>query len=99
MAIDGIWTIVMKTPIGEQKSTLTLAVSGQTLQGTMASDTMGSMALREGTADGNTASWKADITQPMAMTLEFQATVDGDAISGNAKLGMFGNAPFAGTRG
>jgi len=99
MSFDGTWNIVMKTPIGEQQSTLALATNGQTVQGTMSSATMGATVLRDGTVDGNGASWKADITQPMSMTLEFTATVDGDTISGNAKLGMFGNAPFSGTRG
>ena len=98
MAIDGIWNIVMKTPIGEQQSTLTLVTSGNTLQGTMSSGSMGSTTLRDGTIDGDNAAWKADISQPMSMTLEFTASVADDTISGNAKLGMFGNAPFSGTR-
>ena len=34
----------------------------------------------------------------MAMTLEFSATVDGDSISGDVKLGAFGNASFSGSR-
>jgi hypothetical protein len=88
----------MKTPIGEQHSTLVLSSSGNAVQGTMSSGAMGSTALRDGTTDGRSASWKADISQPMSMTLEFTASVDGDTISGNAKLGMFGNAPFSGTR-
>ena len=32
------------------------------------------------------------------MTLEFSATVDGDAITGTVKLGAFGEAEFSGTR-
>ena len=38
------------------------------------------------------------MTQPMPMTLEFSATVEGDEISGNVKLGGFGNASFTGAR-
>ena len=98
MAVDGTWNIVMKTPIGDQQSTLTLASDGPTLSGSMSSGAMGSTALRDGTVEGDKAAWKADIVQPMAMTLEFSATVAGDTISGNAKLGMFGNASFTGTR-
>ena len=98
MAIDGTWNIVMKTPIGEQKSTLALTTDGQTVSGTMSGND-GETPIRDGAADGNKASWKADITKPMAMTLEFSATVDGDTISGTTKLGMFGNAPFSGSRG
>ena len=98
MAFDGTWNIVMKTPIGDQQSTLTLAANGPTLTGSMSSGAMGTTALRDGTVDGDKAAWKADITQPMAMTLEFSATVAGDTISGNAKLGMFGNAAFTGAK-
>ncbi len=98
MSIDGTWNIVMKTPIGEQKSTITLKSAGAALTGKMLGN--GSeTAIRDGSVDGNKASWKADITTPMAMTLEFSATVEGDAISGSTKLGMFGNAPFTGSRG
>ena len=98
MAIDGTWNIVMKTPIGDQQATLALSANGQSVQGTMSSGSMGATTLRDGTTDGKTASWKADISQPMSMTLEFTADIEGDTISGNAKLGMFGNAPFTGTR-
>ena len=36
--------------------------------------------------------------QDGTMTLEFSATVDGDSMSGDVKLGAFGNATFTGTR-
>ena len=38
------------------------------------------------------------MTSPMPMTLEVAASVDGDEISGNIKLGAFGDASFTGTR-
>jgi hypothetical protein len=34
----------------------------------------------------------------MPMTLEFEATVNGDAMTGNVKLGAFGNAALSGVR-
>jgi hypothetical protein len=34
----------------------------------------------------------------MPMTLEFEATVAGDAMTGNVKLGAFGNAALSGVR-
>jgi hypothetical protein len=34
----------------------------------------------------------------MPITLEFVAKVEGDKISGNVKLGSFGDATFEGTR-
>ena len=32
----------------------------------------------------------------MAIKLSFEATVEGDTMSGNVKLGVFGNAPLSG---
>ena len=34
----------------------------------------------------------------MPMTLEFEATVSGDTMNGNVKLGAFGSAPLTGVR-
>ena len=51
-----------------------------------------------GEIDGNSVTWKAALTQPMPITLEFSGTVDGDTIAGDVKLGAFGNATFQGTR-
>ncbi len=97
MAIDGNWKITMETPLGARTATLTLAAEGATLRGKMSGDG-GATEITDGTIDGGRLSWKADITQPMALTLEFSASVEGDRMSGNVKLGMFGNAPLTGTR-
>ncbi len=87
----------MNTPMGAQNGTMTLSTDGGTLTGTLVSP-QGEIELTDGTVDGDTLTWKADITSPMAMTLEFTATVDGDSMSGNVKLGAFGDATFTGTR-
>ena len=97
MSADGTWNTTMNTPMGAQQGTLELKTDGSTLTGTL-SGAQGTIELKDGTCDGDSLSWKADITTPMAMTLEFSATVDGDSISGNVKLGAFGNASFSGTR-
>ena len=73
------------------------ATDGGSLTGSLAG-AQGTLELQDGTVDGDAVAWKANITQPMAMTLEFSATVSGDEISGNVKLGAFGNASFSGTR-
>jgi hypothetical protein len=38
------------------------------------------------------------MTQPMPITIDATATIDGDQISGEAKLGAFGTATFEGSR-
>lgn len=97
MSADGTWNTVMNTPMGAQNGTMVLTTDGGTLTGKL-SGPQGDIELQDGTVDGNALTWKADISQPMAMTLEFSATLDGDAISGDVKLGAFGNATFTGTR-
>ena len=52
----------------------------------------------EGKVSGDTLTWSTSITSPMPMTLEFNATVSGDAMSGTVKLGAFGSAPLSGVR-
>ena len=94
---DGQWETTMNTPMGQQKATITLATDGDALTGTMEGQ-QGTLELKDGAVDGDTVSWKADITNPMPITLEFSATVDGDNLSGDVKLGSFGNASFTGTR-
>lgn len=94
---DGVWNTTINTPMGAQKATMTFASDGGTLTGTMAGQ-LGTIELKDGTVDGDSLAWKADVTQPMAMTLEFSATVSGDELSGNVQLGAFGTASFSGTR-
>ena len=97
MSADGTWNTTMNTPMGAQQGTLELKTDGSTLSGTLSS-AQGTIELKDGTADGDSLSWKADITTPMPMTLEFSAKVDGDNISGSVKLGAFGTASFSGAR-
>ncbi len=97
MSANGNWNITTKSPMGSQDGTLELAVEGSSLTGTM-SGPQGALEILEGSADGSNLAWKAQVTSPMAITLEVTAAVDGDNISGNIKLGAFGNATFSGAR-
>lgn len=97
MSIDGNWEVSMNTPMGEQKGTLILKVDGNSLSGKV--DTaMGSEEFNDGTVSGNNLEWSIDISKPMPMTLNFKATVEGDSMTGNVGLGMFGSAPLNGQR-
>ena len=97
MSADGTWNTTINTPMGAQNGTLTLTTNGRELSGMMSSP-QGEMAIENGTVDGDTLTWKAAITSPMPMTLEFSASVDGDSIAGKVKLGAFGEAEFSGTK-
>jgi hypothetical protein len=97
MAADGKWDIVINSPMGAQKATLDIAISGTTLTGTQTA-AQGSGPLENGKADGDNLSWSAKITSPVPLTLEFAGTVDGDKMSGSVAAGTFGSFPFTGNR-
>jgi hypothetical protein len=97
MSVDGTWQIILKTPMGEQSSTIELVSDGTALSGTQSGNGE-SGPIYDGSAEGDTATWKVDITKPMALTVAFTATVDGDSISGSAKAGMLMRASFTGSR-
>jgi hypothetical protein len=97
MSVDGVWKVKMETPMGTREAVATLKAEGGTLTGTFGGDG-GSTDIFDGTVSGNNVFWKAKIEQPMALTLEFSAAIDGDALAGSVKLGMFGNAPLSGVR-
>ena len=97
MSVAGSYECVTKTPMGDQKSVLTVNVSGDSWTGTNAG-AQGSLDVCDGKVDGNTLTWKMNMTVPMPMTLEGTATVDGDTITGSVKAGMFGSMPLSGTR-
>ncbi|HEY0328741.1 MAG TPA: hypothetical protein VGC77_06525 [Rhodopseudomonas sp.] len=97
MAVDGTWTIVMTTPMGDRQATLALQSSGTTLTGTQSADG-DSGEIFDGTVNGDEVAWKLSITNPMPLTLAFTGKVSGDAIEGEMGIGPMGSFPFKGTR-
>ena len=94
--VDGSWDCTVKSPLGDQKMTLTVKTSGASWSGTV-SGAMGSSDL-SGEANGDTISWKQQMTVPMPMTLDCQATADGDTRTGTVGAGAFGSFPLSGAR-
>ncbi len=94
--VDGSWDCVVKSPLGDQKTTLTVTSSGTSFTGANAG-AMGSSDVT-GEVSGNTLSWKQQMTVPMPMTLDCQATVEGDTMTGTVGAGAFGSFPMTGTR-
>ena len=97
MSVDGTWNVVVKSPMGDQPSTLVLKADGGTLTGT-ASAQGNTNDIANGKVDGDTVSWSNSITTPFPMTLEFTGTVSGDTLTGSVKAGSFGSFPFTGAR-
>ena len=96
MSADGVWKITINTPMGPQEVTAAITTAGDTFT----AKTSGRMGDQDvsGKVAGDTLTWSASITQPMPMTLDFEAKVDGDKMTGNVKLGAFGNAPMSAVR-
>ncbi len=97
MSADGTWNLTMQTPMGERRSTLTLATAGGTLTGKQEAEG-NTTDISDGSVSGNDVSWKVAITNPMPLTLTFSGSVSGDTLNGTADTGMFGSFPFEGTR-
>jgi hypothetical protein len=97
MSVKSEWDVVVASPLGQQKTLLTLNIDGSALTGTDAGST-GTWELKEGKVSGNQLSWAADITKPMPMRIETEVTVDGDKMDGFIKAGSFGKYKLTGTK-
>ena len=97
MSVAGTYNTTVKSPMGDQKGTLTVNPDGDSWTGTMAGG-LGSMDIKDGTVAGNTLHWTMDMTVPMPMTLDGTATVDGDQLTGSVNAGAFGAMAMTGQR-
>ena len=98
MSVAGTFNTTVKSPMGDQSGTLTIEDNGDgTFKGKMEGG-MGSMDIPAGTVEGNTVKWSMDMTVPMPMKLDCEATIDGDTLTGNVNAGAFGAMPLSGTR-
>lgn len=96
MAADGTWNLVMQTPIGDRKATLTLTGIGA-ISGSLSAEG-NTTQIFDGKETGNSVAFKASITNPMPLTLDFSAVIDGAKIAGTVGAGAIGSWPFSGTR-
>ncbi len=98
MSVAGTYNTTVKSPMGDQSGTLTVNDNGDgTFSGKMEGG-MGSMDIESGTIDGSTIKWSMNMTVPMPMKLDCEATIDGDALTGTVNAGAFGAMPVSGTR-
>ena len=95
--VDGSWKTLVVSPMGNQVAVLTVDASGDTFTGTY-SGASGTTEVKEGRVDGATLTWKVDVMVPLPMTLDCEATVSGDSMTGTVTAGAFGSFPLTGTR-
>ena len=95
--VDGSYDCVTKSPMGDQKSVFTVNSDGGSFTGQNAG-AMGALDVENGKVDGNKLTWTMAMKVPMPMTLEAEATIDGDTLTGTIKAGAFGSMAMTGTR-
>jgi hypothetical protein len=83
--------------MGPQVMTARIVRNGESFNGTMSSAEMTAQEI-SGTVSANTLSWTLPLTKPVAIKLGFEATIEGEKIAGEVKLGMFGKAALTGKR-
>ena len=91
-----VWNLTLNTPMGVQSMTARIVRQGEGFTGSISGE-MGEQNIT-GNIAGSTLTWTLPLTKPVAIKLGFEATVAGDSMTGNVKLGMFGNAPLTGKR-
>ena len=92
-----IWKMTLNTPMGPQEMTMQMIRQGDAISGRIDS-AMGGEAISNGKVDGDKLSWNMEAKKPIAIKLSFEVKVQGDTMTGHAKLGMFGKADLSGRR-
>ncbi len=95
--VDGIWDCVTASPMGEQKTVLTVKADGATFSGEI-SGALGALPISDGTVNGDTIGWAMEVKMPFPMRLDCKGTIAGDTLNGSVTAGAFGSFPMTGTR-
>src|SRR3546814_16372049 len=94
---EGSDCFVTRTPMGYQHSAFKVISNDGTVHGTNAIP-LGSLDVKGGKVDGNRLTWKMEMTIPMPMTLEAEAIIEGDTLTGTIEAGAFGAMAMTGKR-
>jgi hypothetical protein len=92
----GSWKVTLVAPMATQEMLLRILSQSENFTGIIES-AMGNMNIA-GTAVGNRLQWVMDVKKPMRIKVTCEVVVEGDTLSGTAKLGIFGKAKMTGTR-
>ena len=97
MTAVGSWKVTLSTPMGPQ--TMLLHIDAQGADGFTGriESPMGNLDV-VGEGAGDKLHWVMDVAKPMPIKVTFDAVIDGAAMRGTAKMGMFGKADLTGER-
>jgi hypothetical protein len=91
------WTITITAPTGAFNATLHLQEDGDGPAGEMVGKN-GTGPMLDLKLGATAIAWSTKVERPMPMKLKFQGIIDGDAMSGTVKFGIFASGTFSGTR-
>jgi hypothetical protein len=96
MSALGSWQVTLVAPMATQQMLLRILTLSDDFTGIIES-AMGNMNIT-GTASENRLHWVMDVKKPMRIKVTCEVVVEGDTLSGTAKLGIFGKAKMTGRR-
>jgi hypothetical protein len=99
--IAGTWTVISDTPQGKSETSLTISKNGDSNYGGKVTTTRlpQPIDLTKVELDGNSLKYSYAITMnSQSLTIEVDATVDGDTFKGTATAGSYGSFPVEGKK-
>lgn len=92
--VAGTWTMTVNGPQGALTSTMTLTQTADAIDGSIISE-VGTAAISDGRVSGRTVSWQASFQiGGERTTVNFEAEVDGNRMTGRARAGESGTMTF-----
>jgi hypothetical protein len=98
MTVEGIWNLVIATPIGKQQAVLELNRQDDGPLTGVAKGEDEQVELVDLVLDGNRLTWAQAITRPLRLNLTFDVTVEGDSLTGKSKAGRLPSSKVTGHR-
>lgn len=97
-AISGVWELVAQSPMGVQKSDLTLTDGASGSFSGKGAGPMGDVEVIDGKVSGEIVTFTLKVSKPFPMALKAQAQLNGDTMQGEVDTGTFGKMKITATR-
>ena len=94
VSLEGKWNVVIKGPTGKRPTVLVMERSGDVLTGTQSAEGGATTVITDIQLDGSKISWVNHVAKPMAIKVTFAGEIEGNSMSGRAKIGFMGSYPF-----
>jgi hypothetical protein len=96
--VAGSWTLTVSGPQGAMTSTMTLTQTNDAIDGSIISE-LGTSAISDGRVNGRNASWSASFSiGNERTTVNFEAEVDGNRMTGRLRAGESASMTFTAER-